>query len=173
MQKSTWIFGLLAGVLSALIEYLFFKSTVSNSVVMYVSKIVILSFCIIFGLILAKKLLGGTISIGRTLFIGGLISFIRAIILIISFLILYYPDGNFYQPSVKIAFEQATKKVEKDINIKPADKAMKLEENKKQIASQYEPIGYSLIAIGASITTGLILSILMAAFISTNMMYKK
>ena len=44
--------------------------------------------------------------------------------MIISFLVLYYPNGDFYQPKVEIAFEQATKKVQQDDDIKPADKAM-------------------------------------------------
>ena len=173
MQKSSWIFGLLAGVLSAILEYLFFKSSESNANVMFLSKIIILTLCIILGLILEKKLLGGTISISRTLLTGGIISFIRAIVMIISFLVLYYPNGDFYQPKVEIAFEQATKKVQQDDDIKPADKAMELEEIKGQIAAQYKPAGYAMMSIGSSLVTGLIVSILMAAFIATNMMYKQ
>ena len=172
MQKSSWIFGVLAGILSAILEYLFFKSSESNANAMFLSKIIILTLCIVLGLILAKKLLGGTISISRTMLIGGIISFVRAIVMIISFLVLYYPNGDFYQPKVEIAFEQATKKVQHD-DIKPADKAMELEEIKDQIAAQYEPAGYAMMSVGSSLVTGLIVSILMAAFISTNMMYKQ
>ncbi|NBV56661.1 MAG: hypothetical protein EBR72_02465 [Bacteroidetes bacterium] len=135
MQKSSWIFGLLAGVLSAILEYLFFKSSESNANAMFLSKIIILTLCIVLGLILAKKLLGGTISISRTLLTGGI--------------------------------------VQQDDDIKPADKAMELKEIKGQIAAQYEPAGYAMMSIGSSLVTGLIVSILMAAFIATNMMYKQ
>lgn len=172
MQKSSWIFGLLAGILSAIMEYLFFKSSESNANSMFLSKIIILTLCIILGLILAKKLLGGTISISRTLLTGGIISLVRAIVMIISFLVLYYPSGDFYKSKVEIAFEKATLKVQQDEDIKPADKAMELEEIKGQIAAQYEPAGYAMMSIGSSLVTGLIVSILMASFIATNMMYK-
>ena len=50
---------------------------------------------------------------------------------------------------------------------------MELEEIKSQIAAQYKPAGYAMMSIGSSLVTGLIVSILMAAFIATNMMYKQ
>jgi len=65
------------------------------------------------------------------------------------------------------------KKVQQDDEIKPADKAMELKEIKNQIAAQYKPAGYAMMSIGSSLVTGLIVSILMAAFIATNMMYKQ
>jgi hypothetical protein len=173
MQKSSWVFGSLAGILSAILEYLFFKSSESNANTMFLSKILILTLCIVLGLILAKKLLGGKISIARTLLTGGVISFIRAIFMIIIFMVLYYPNGDFYQPKVEIAFDQAAKKVQQDDDIKPADKIMELNEIKNQIAAQYKPAGYAMMSIGSSLVTGLIISILMAAFIATNMMYKQ
>jgi hypothetical protein len=37
----------------------------------------------------------------------------------------------------------------------------------------YEPKGYSMITVGGSLVTGLVLSILVAAFIGTNMMYNE
>tara|TARA_Y100000385_G_scaffold280971_1_gene332945 strand:+ start:5195 stop:5716 length:522 start_codon:yes stop_codon:yes gene_type:complete len=173
MQKSSWIFGALAGILSATLEYLFFKSSESNANTMFLSKILILTLCIVLGLILAKKLLGGTISIARTILTGGVISIVRAIVMIIAFMVLYFPNGEFYQSKVEIAFEQAAKKVQQDDEIKPADKAMELKEIKNQIAAQYKPAGYAMMSIGSSLVTGLIVSILMAAFIANNMMYKQ
>lgn len=173
MQKSSWIFGILAGILSAILEYLFFKSPESNANTMFLSKILILTLCIVLGLILAKKLLGGTISIARTILTGGVISIVRAIVMIITFMLLYFPNGEFYQSKVEIAYEQAAKKVQQDDEIKPADKAMELEEIKSQIAAQYKPAGYAMMNIGSSLVTGLIVSILMAAFIASNMMYKQ
>jgi len=173
MQKSIWIFGVLAGLLSSLLEYAFFSSTLSNANTMFLAKITVLVCCIVLGLILTRKLIGGVISIARTLLTGGLISLIRAIVLSIFFGVLYYPDGSFYQPKIDIAFEQAALKIKQDSTIKPADKSMELMEIQSQIEAQYQPTGYTLLSIGSSLITGLIVSILMAAFISTNMMYNK
>jgi hypothetical protein len=173
MQKSIWIFGILAGLLCALLEFLFFKSVNASAAAMYVGKIAVLVICVGAGLVLAKKLLGGQISIARTLLSGVLISMVRAAIMIIAFLALYAPDGTFYQAKVNESFEQAALKVQQDENVKPADKPMELATVKDQIASQYKPMGYILICVGSSLVSGLIISILMAAFIGTNMMYKQ
>ena len=64
-----------------------------------------------------------------------------------------------------------TKAFEKE-TLEHIDKAMELEEIKGQIAAQYEPAGYAMMSIGSSLVTGLIVSILMASVIATNMMYK-
>jgi len=173
MQKSIWIFGILAGLLCALLEFLFFRSVDSNAAAMYISKLAVLVICVGAGLILTKKLLGGQISLARTLLTGLLISIVRAGVMIIAFLALYAPDGSFYQAKVNESFEQATLKVEQDKTIKPADKPMELITVKQQIAAQYKPMGYVMISIGSSLVSGLIISILMAAFIGTNMMYKQ
>ncbi|MEJ6661641.1 MAG: DUF4199 domain-containing protein [Bacteroidia bacterium] len=173
MQKSIWIFGIIAGIICAVLEYLFFKAVGSSANVMFVSKIAVFTVCLIFGLILAKKLLGGIISIARTILSGLLISLIRAGVMIIVFLYLYSPSGEFYQPRAEEAFVVAAAKVDADELIKPADKEMELDIIKGQIARQYEPIGYSLVTIGGSLVTGLVLSILMAAFIGKNMMYEE
>jgi tetrahydromethanopterin S-methyltransferase subunit F len=170
MQKSIWIFGIIAGIICAVLEYLFFKAVGSSANVMFVSKIAVFTVCLIFGLILAKKLQGGIIS---TILSGLLISLIRAGVMIIVFLYLYSPSGEFYQPRADEAFVVAAAKVDADELIKPADKEMELDIIKGQIARQYEPVGYSLVTIGGSLVTGLVLSILMAAFIGKNMMYEE
>ncbi|MGB1039050.1 MAG: DUF4199 domain-containing protein [Bacteroidia bacterium] len=173
MQKSIWIFGVLAGSICAGLEYMFFKSIGGSANIMYISKFAVLLICIVFGLILIRKLLGGTISIARTILSGVLIAAVRAIVMIAAFTFLYYPDGEFYKEKLEISYEQAAKKIESDDEIKDADKTMMLEETKVQIASQYKPTGYMLITIGMSVVSGFIISILMAAFIGTNMMYKE
>lgn len=173
MQKSIWIFGLLAGVLSALLEYLYFSSATFNHTTMLLAKLMVLIICVVAGLILAKKLSGGVISIARTILSGVLISVIRAAVLIFAFVAHYYPNGDFYQPKLKQAYEQAEKKVSADDEIKAADKETELDIIKSQIEMQFKPLGYSGLAVGSSIITGLIVSILLAAFISKNMMYQQ
>ncbi|MFT6111929.1 MAG: hypothetical protein ACJA19_000274 [Bacteroidia bacterium] len=172
-QKSLWIFGIVAGLFCATLEYLFFSTTGSSANTMFLTKIAILSVCVGAGLILLRKLSGGIISIARTVFSGLLISFIRAIVMIVAFILLYQPNGDFYQPRVEEAFIQAEKKVSADENIKDADKSMELDQIKIQIASLYKVPVYTLSTIGSSLVTGLIVSILMAAFIGTNMMYNE
>ena len=98
---------------------------------------------------------------------------VRAAIMIIAFLALYAPDGAFYQVKVNESFEQAALKVQQDDNVKPADKPMELKTVKQQISAQYKPMGYIMICLGSSLVSGLIISIFMAAFIGTNMMYKQ
>jgi hypothetical protein len=173
MQKSIWIFGILAGVLCGLLEFLFFKSTTSTAAALYVTKLAVLVICVSAGLVLTRKLLDGTISIARTLLTGLLISLVRAVVMIVFFLVLYAPNGKFYQPKIDAALLLAADKVQNDDKIKPADKPMELEQNEIQIKRQYEPIGYSLLCIGASLISGFIISILVGAFISTNMMYEE
>ena len=172
MQKAIWGLGALAGVLCAVLEYLFFKNTGASANTMYMAKMAILIISVIFGLVLVKKLIGGSISIARTLLSGVLIAMVRALVMIAAFSFLYYPSGDFYKTKLDTSYEQAAKKINADSKIKPADKGMKLEELKVQIKKQYEPMGYALITLGMSIVTGLIISVLMAAFIGTNMMYE-
>ena len=93
--------------------------------------------------------------------------------MIIVFIFLYQPNGEFYQPRVQEAYVQAEKKVAEDDKIKDADKPMELALIKEQIASLYKVPGYSMITLGGSLVTGLVVSILMAAFIGTNMMYNE
>lgn len=173
MQKSIWIFGALAGVICAALEYVFFGGEGGSANVMFVAKIAVLLVAIASGLILIKKLIGGVISIARTVMSGMLIALVRSIAMVIAFGFLYYPDGAFYQNKTHEAWEQAERKIAADEKIKPADKTMELDIVKLQIAGLYEPKGYALITIGGSLITGLVVSILMAAFIGTNTMYNE
>ncbi|MBR9859683.1 DUF4199 domain-containing protein [bacterium] len=175
MQKPIWIFGGLAGILSALVEFLFYNSpptdmAQSQSQVMYLIKIAIMVVCLIFGLILIKKLQGGVISIGRTIFSGVMISIIRASIMVIAFLVLYNPIGEFYEPHKTQALEQAEITIQKNDEIEEKEAAIK--DAKETIDGLFKPGGYTLAAYGSSLATGIILSVLMAAFIAKNMMYQ-
>ena len=173
MQKSIWILGVLAGLGCAFLEYLYFGSTSGDPRVMFLAKAVILAVFLIFGLILIRKLNGGVISLGRTILSGVLISLIRAVVMILVFLSLYHPNGEFYKYRADEAAQLATDQMYANDDVKPADKEMELEIRKSQIAPQFEPMVYSLLAVGSSLVTGLILSVLMAALIGKNMMYEE
>ncbi len=173
MQKSIWIFRTLAGALSAFLEYLYFSSSNFSPMTLFIAKMAVLIICVVFGLVLIRKLLGGSISVARTLLSGSLISLTRAIVMIGVFLFLYYPSGEFYQPKIQEALQIAENKVMADENIKDADKEEEIRITQADITPQFKPLGYSGIAIASSLITGLIISVLVAAFISTNMMYKE
>ena len=173
MQKSIWVFGIIAGILCAVLEYLFFGGEGGNANVMFLAKIAVLVICAAAGLILIRKLMGGVISIARTVMSGVLISLVRALVMVIAFGFLYYPSGAFYQAKTQEAWNQAENKVASDDKIKPADKPMELAVIREQIAALYQPTGYAMITIGGSLVSGLIVAILMAAFIGTNTMYNE
>lgn len=173
MQKSIWVFGIVAGAICAALEFFFFGGEGGNANVMFIAKIAVLFISIVAGIILIKKLVGGVVSIARVILSGVLIALVRAIVMVIAFGFLYYPNGDFYKAKTEQAWEQAEKKVAADENIKPADKPMELEIVKEQIAGLYKPKGYTIITIGGSLISGLIISILMAAFVGTNTMYNE
>lgn len=172
MQKSIWIFGIIAGAFCATLEFLYYQTGNFSAMTMYLSKVAILIISIVLGLVLVRKLMGGTISIGRTLLSGVLISLIRAAVMIAAFTYFYQPNGDFYAAKLQESFEQAEKKIAADDQIKAEDKPNELEMAKQQIAVQFTPTGYAKLAIGGSAITGFIISILVAVFISKNMMYE-
>jgi hypothetical protein len=177
LQRPIWIFGGLAGVLCALLEFLFYSREPSSFQqsqfqVLYLIKIGILLICIIFGLVLIRKLRGGIISIGRTLMSGILISLVRSVIMIVAFLILYAPDGKFYEDHKDYALSLMEKKINEDKEIPAEEKLENIADAKATIINNFVPQGYSLYTLGASLITGLIFSVLMAAFISRNMMFE-
>ena len=176
MQKPIWIFGGLAGVIAALVEYLFYSQDpntfdATQSQGMMAIKMVSLIICIIFGLILLRKLNGGVISIGRTILSGVLMSVVRSVILIIAFTATWYPDGTFYDGHKAIAKEKTAEIIASNDDFTEEEKQEKIEEAEITLDKQYTPQGYSVVAFLGSLVTGLVISVLMAAFIAKNMMY--
>ena len=171
MQKSIWIFGGVAGMLSAYLEYLFYSSDRFHPMSMYLAKMLVLIICVAYGLILVRKLLGGVISVGRTLLTGSLIALVSAAVMITSFSVLYYPDGKFYENKKQESYALAKDKVYSDDQVKEEDKETELEITMQDIDAQFSPLGYARNVIGGNLITAIIFSILMAVFISKNMMY--
>jgi hypothetical protein len=172
LKRPIWLFGLIAGILSAGYEYTFYISDSGDSKIMYLAKISIMVICVIFGLILIRKMLGGTISIGRTLLSGVSIGILRSLIMVAAFLVLYYPDGNFYKPYEQSALVQAEEIVMADEEIDADKKEAAIQEIKQRIVQVLKPKGYIVSTIIEGLVTSFVISILTAAFIATNMMYK-
>lgn len=176
MQKVIWPFGIVAGLGSAFIEYLYFSNpnALPQQMGQYtILKIFVLLICLIFGLILIKKLNGNTISISRTLFSGVLMSVIRAFVMVLCFWYLYQPEGDFYKEKLNLAYRVATDKHQADTSITEEIRYERIEQAYEQIEFQYKPNGYAKIALLSSLASGFIISILMAAFIAKNQMYEK
>lgn len=173
VRKPIWLFGGIAGVSSAFLEYLFYSGGDSASpTTLYISKIAIGAICVIFGLILAKKLSGGIISIGSTILTGLSIEFVKGLILFASFALLSYPDGSFYQAHEDKAVAMAKELVMNNADIALEDKEANIIEAQDRARLAFTPMGYGIQAVGGSLVTGLVISVLMAAFIATNMMFK-
>ena len=160
-------------MLSALLEYLFYSGQNFNSQSLYLTKIFILLVCVVFGIILVKKLQGGIISIGRTILSGLLISIVKSAICIAAFAVLYAPDGHFYQEHVKHAQEQAVKIITENAEVEEAEKPQKIKEAHSYIAGQFKPWGYSVSTLIEGLVTAFVVSVLMAAFVAKNMMYQE
>ncbi len=173
MQRPVWLFGGIAGILSALLEYLFYSGQNFNSQSLYLTKIIILLISVVFGIILVKKLQGGIISIGRTLLSGVLISLVKSAICIAVFAILYAPDGEFYREHVKHAQSQAVEIIAENADLTEEEKPVKIKEANSYIAGQFKPWGYSVSTIIEGIVTAFVISVLMAAFVAKNMMYQQ
>ena len=73
MQKSVWIFGIIAGAFSAYMEYMYFSGSDVSLTATYISKILATIICVAFALVLLKKVLG-EMSIARTIFSGVLVA---------------------------------------------------------------------------------------------------
>lgn len=173
MQKSIWVFGVIAGIICALLEYLFILSSDAHSGINSLAKILVLAICVIAGLILTRKLLGGVISIARTLLTGVLIALVRAAVMIAVFTYFYYPNGDFYKTKVDQGVVTITASVEADKSVAPADKSTETERIAANWINQMQPRGYAVTAILMSIISGFFISIIAAVFLSTNMMYKE
>jgi len=145
----------------------------ANSGINSFAKIVILAICVIAGLILSKKLVGGVISIASTLITGILISLVRAGVMIAAFSFLYYPNGDFYKSKIDDGVVTITASVDADNAVAPADKAMEVERISANWRNQMHPQGYAVTALLMSLVSGFFISILAAVFLSTNMMYKQ
>lgn len=171
MQKTIWLFGGIAGVLSAVLEYVFYSGQNFNTQSLYLLKIAILAICVVFALILLRKLKGGIISIGRTILSGVLISVVKSVISIVVFLFLFYPKGEFYEKHKEQAKIEAVKIITDNSELEEAEKPAKITEAHGYIEGQFKPLGYSVSTIIEGLVTSFVVSILMAAFISTNMMY--
>lgn len=173
MQRTIWLFGGIAGVLSAALEYIFYSGQNFNSQSLYLIKIAILAICVIFGLILLRKLKGGVISIGRTILSGLLISVVKSVIAIAVFLVLYAPSGEFFSEHLEKAKVEAVKIINDNAELEEEEKPEKIEEAHSYIEGQFKPLGYSISTLIEGLVTSFVISVLMAAFIATNMMYQQ
>ena len=132
-----------------------------------------MAICVIFGLVLIKKLLGGVISIARTILSGVMISVVKSLIAIFAFLVLYAPDGAFYSKHVERAKSESIEIINENTTLEEAEKEDKIVEAHSYIEGQFKPWGYSFSTILEGLITAFVISVLMAAFIAKNMMYQE
>lgn len=106
MTKYYLIFGSIAGTISAFLEYMLFSGKLGYDRMggVLFGKILALIGCIVFGVILIKKL-NGRISFMRTSFSGLMIAIVCTIFSTIGYSIMAYPDGKFFDEAKEYTYE--------------------------------------------------------------------
>lgn len=107
MSKYYLIFGGIAGIVSALLEFFIYSGRLGFDKMggVLFGKILALIGCIVFAVILIKKL-NGTISFIRTSFSGLMIAIVCSSVSGIGYAAMAYPDGSFFEKAETYAFEQ-------------------------------------------------------------------
>ena len=162
MSKYYLIFGGIAGLLSATLEYLLFSGVLGFEKVAGVlfGKILAMLGCIVFAVILIKKV-KGSISFMRTSFSGLMIALVCASVSGIGYSYMAYPDGSFFDDAKAYTLEQ-WKENNKD---KPEELA-KIEEVKEQIHANYSVKHHTMLELGMFLVIGVVATTFLAGIVA-------
>ncbi len=162
MNKYIWIFGGISGLLASVSEYLVYSGVLSfddfGGVRLF--KLLTLVICIVFAGILYKKMQGG-VSLARVMFISVLVSLVRSAVLCGGFLLMYWPDGERFEPARKYAYEKSLEMMKEE------DKTISGKQKKKaEIEAQFSLVGYPKFALAGgffvAVFTGVFLGLIIA-----------
>lgn len=162
MVKYYWIFGAIAGLVSSLLEYFLFSGMLGfeRSSFVLLGKFLSLLVCIIFCVLLIKKL-KGRISFLRTSFTGLMIALICSATSAIGYSTMHYPDGKFFEPAKD--YHLATWKEHFADDPK---ELMKVDEVKQDIESKFSMKTHTFFDLTGYVVAGLLFSALLAAFVA-------
>ncbi len=162
MSKYYLIFGGIAGICSAVLEYLLFSGKLGFDKMggVLFGKILALVICIVFAVVLIKKLNGG-ISFMRTSFSGLMIALVCSAVSGINYSYMNYPDGSFFEDAKAYSLEK-WEEANKD---NPEDMA-KLEEQKQQIDQSFSLKFHTILDLGTFLTIGLVFTAFFAGVIA-------
>ncbi|MFT7590895.1 MAG: hypothetical protein ACI9UJ_000813 [bacterium] len=162
MSKYYLIFGGIAGIASATLEYLLYGGYLGFDKMggVLFGKILALIGCIVFAVVLIKKLQGG-ISFIRTSFSGLMIAVVCSAFSGIGYSIMAYPDGSFFDEAKAYSFE-AWKEGNKD---KPEELA-RIDEAREQINSKFSLKYHTFLELGMYLVIGAVFTAFFAGFIA-------
>jgi hypothetical protein len=176
MNKFIWIFGAISGILGSIAEYLVYGDILpyESFGAIRLFKIFLLVICVVFAVVAIKKI-NGQISLARTLLVSILVSLVRSIFLIGGFLLMYYPNGERFEPGKKIAMEMSIKRIkdeqieaqkspltkDKKVNIKE-----KIEDQRNAIDNQFSITGYPVFSIMGSVVTAVFAGVFLGLIVA-------
>lgn len=162
MSKYYLIFGGIAGIVSTVLEYLLFSGYFGfekSSGVIF-GKILALIGCIVFAVVLIKKL-NGTISFIRTSFSGLMIALVCSSVSGIGYSFMHYPDGAFFNEA-KTYYIEGWKEANKD---KPEELA-RTEEAIIEINNKFSVKHHTIFDLGMYLVIGAVFTAFFAGFIA-------
>ncbi|MFT5724423.1 MAG: hypothetical protein ACI9JN_001542 [Bacteroidia bacterium] len=162
MSKYYLIFGGIAGVASAFLEYLLYGGYLGFDKMggVLFGKILALIGCIVFAVVLIKKLTG-SISFLRTSFSGLMIALVCSAFSGIGYSYMHYPDGSFFDEAKTYAFDVW----EKSNADKPEEMARK-DEAREQINSKFSLKYHTMLELGMFMVIGIVFTAFFAGFIA-------
>jgi len=168
MVKYYWIFGSIAGLTSALLEYLIFSGTMGfdKSMGVLLGKYLALLVCILFAILLIKKL-RGRISFLRTTFSGLMIALICSAFSGIGYSFMHYPDGKFFDAAKEYNLQQW-----KNHYADQPDELVKIEEVKEDIEHKFKMKTHTFFDLTGYVIAGLLFATLISAFVADRLSLK-
>ncbi|MBO6516695.1 MAG: DUF4199 domain-containing protein [Bacteroidia bacterium] len=161
MSKYYLIFGGIAGISSAILEYLLFSGKLGFDKMggVLFGKVLGLIICIVFAVILIKKLNNG-ISFMRTSFSGLMIALICSAVSGIGYSYMYYPDGAFFNDAKEYTFEYW-----KEANKDDPKELARAEEQREDIERTYSLRYHTILDLGTFMTIGLVFTAFLAGIV--------
>ena len=162
MSKYYLIFGGIAGLASATLEYLLFSGALGfdKSFGVVFGKILALIGCIVFAVILIRKL-QGRISFVRTSFSGLMIAIVCSAVSGIGYSIMQYPDGSFFNEAKTYYFEGW-----KEANKDNPEELARTEEAREQINAEVTIKHHTIFDLGMYLVIGAVFTAFFAGFIA-------
>jgi hypothetical protein len=167
MTKYYLLFGFIAGGLGTLSDYLLFSGAIpfSNSGVVLITKLFILLLCIIFSSILIKKM-QGSISFLRTTFGGLMVALLCTAINLAGYAYMAYPDYSFFENVMEYSQAVRKEQYEELPDTLPDKKKIEDMDFEEETRAFFRVENMAKFLILGYVAAGLIISVLLSAFIS-------
>jgi uncharacterized membrane protein YraQ (UPF0718 family) len=162
MVKYYWIFGSIAGVSSAVLEYLIFSGILGfeKSFGVLLGKYLALLICIVFCVVLIKKL-QGQISFLRTTFSGLMIALICSAVSGVGYSYMHYPDGHFFDDAKAYHLEEWKKHYADQ-----PQELVKIEEVQAKLDEKFTMKNHTFFDLTGYVVAGLFFAALISAFVA-------